>query len=239
MSGPPSFQRNKETLEKENISCAPSVPSAAAPAWRRRQDTSIQVLQRCVFSSTFLTLKGRYEQNGLVHVLFRQWELSLGGCIKVWSGLGRTVRWIMGWGTTDNSLFLPVLTIDTLSLQKPVVLPCMTSPFHYIAGCVSTVWSECYDGHSTKHVHACEFRWPEDVCMSCCMNGDIAVSWYGIYAFGESDRYINVATVQWHAWKHVDDGRHLQFDYRMGAYLLTWEGWTMVYRSHIPSWELY
>ena len=58
---------------------------------------------RNVFSySTFPTLMGRFGQNGLVHVLFRQRELSLEGFTKAWSGLGRTVSWIMGWGTTSH-----------------------------------------------------------------------------------------------------------------------------------------
>lgn len=84
-------------------------------------------------------------------------------------------------------------------LQRPAILPCVTSPFHYITSCLPIAWSECHDAYLARHVFC--------VCMHVSL-GDLRlfacpITWTGtclshdngICAFGESDRYIKVDTV--------------------------------------------
>lgn len=142
---------------------------------------------RSVFSSsTVPTLMGRFGQNGLVHVLFRQWELSLEGLTKAWSGLESTVRWVMELGTTGHMCQSKQFVPACLLLCQPFSPEtCHSSLYNqsfplYNQLCsysiIRTLW-HLLDKAYLLRVHACKFRWPEAVCVPHYMNGDMSVSW--------------------------------------------------------------
>lgn len=147
-------ERNKKAMVEVNVSCALSLPILGANAWRRRQTTSFQVLQRCVL---FLTVPHISGQIWAVHELLRQWELSLEGLTKVWSGLGRTVGWIKGWDITgcmcQSKQFVPVCPLPHHHFSPETLHPFLYNLFlSTITSCVSIAWSECYVTYLTRHV---------------------------------------------------------------------------------------
>lgn len=112
----------------------------------------------------------------------------------------------MACGTTGHMCHSKqFLFYAALSVQRPAILPCITSHLHYITSCVPIAWSECYDAYLTRHafcvcmhvglgdptLFACPITWT-----GTCLSHDS-----GIHTFGESDRYIKVDTV--HVTSHI------------------------------------
>ena len=119
-------------------------------------------------------------------MLFRQWELSLEGLTKAWSGLESTVKWVMELGTTGHMCQSKQFVPACLLLCQPFSPEtCHSSLYNqsfplYNQLCSHSIirmfW-HLLDKAYLLRVHACKFRWPEAVCMPHYMNGDMSVSW--------------------------------------------------------------
>lgn len=121
-------------------------------------------------------LMGRFDLNGLVHMCFRQWELSLEGLTKAHSGLGRTE-----WGTTgymcQSRQFVSAwpLPCNPLPLETCHLSLCNESFPLYTQLCIhSTARVLCcvLNKACLLHVQTCKAGCPKAVCMPCYMNRD-------------------------------------------------------------------